>query len=515
MASAPISDARFGQFISGRLAPLLARATQVLRTETDAPTHLPRATIGQFLTESALIEEILDAHGAASNTRWHRLRARIATLKNFSEAGCELLHLKRACRNYHLLPVEGDCQAHLEEAVIYVSRVIGCSLKDILAQAELLHLPCPRKPLRPLPDDDMLEGMLPRDRTRRHEQTAAERIVHLATSLLELAAEGSFLHTAAETPLEQAPTFIPETVSEENLSRMTYRFHALQSLYDTYVSDSDTEAIDEELRILRGHISIILHLMRVATIFVHFHERHLVANRDAFFCRSACPFLGEDFHRTLFSFCLGYSSRFLEGAVGVCHRMLKRYAQIGRAEVPVPRYHGFHVRPSSLIAKIVKHYGSDVSMEFNGVVYDASSPFELFRANEEINAEKRHRMARHITALALDEPVGPRESLEVTVRRVFLELAARGDIVLHEHPLTLDDVLNDEAGTVGEAVLGAVTKLLALGRIDMDTELTVTFEGDKRVLRDISILAQNGYGEDALGGNIPLPSEIAYLRRGH
>ena len=44
-------------------------------------------------------------------------------------------------------------------------------------------------------------------------------------------------------------------------------------------------------------------------------------------------------------------------------------------------------------------------------------------------------------------------------------------------------------------------------------DMTVRFEGDRRVLDDLKILAANGYGEDRFGNNIPLPERLRYLRR--
>ena len=43
--------------------------------------------------------------------------------------------------------------------------------------------------------------------------------------------------------------------------------------------------------------------------------------------------------------------------------------------------------------------------------------------------------------------------------------------------------------------------------------MKVTFIGDKRVLNDIKLLAESGYGEDKFGNNVALPDELSYLRR--
>jgi hypothetical protein len=51
------------------------------------------------------------------------------------------------------------------------------------------------------------------------------------------------------------------------------------------------------------------------------------------------------------------------------------------------------------------------------------------------------------------------------------------------------------------------------GKIDIGTTIKVVFVGDKRVLADIKLLADNGYGEDSFGNNIPLPEGLTYLRK--
>jgi hypothetical protein len=44
-------------------------------------------------------------------------------------------------------------------------------------------------------------------------------------------------------------------------------------------------------------------------------------------------------------------------------------------------------------------------------------------------------------------------------------------------------------------------------------DIEVTFTGDRRVLADINLLADNGYGEDDFGNNLPLPDKLSYLRK--
>ena len=83
---------------------------------------------------------------------------------------------------------------------------------------------------------------------------------------------------------------------------------------------------------------------------------------------------------------------------------------------------------------------------------------------------------------------------------------------MYEQPLTISDEPVDKEGTVTEQVIGEINQLLLAGKIDVEVDLCAKFIGDKRVLADILLLAESGYGEDSFGNNIALPEKLEYLR---
>ena len=196
--------------------------------------------------------------------------------------------------------------------------------------------------------------------------------------------------------------------------------------------------------------------------------------------------------------------------------MLRRYAIPGRISVPVPRYRGFHVRPATLIARIVNRYGSPVEMTLDEETYNAGVALDLFRANEKLNARKRRRIAEEVRRLLADGrsvPAKGDEGLRAEVRRIIQCLFEENKLVLYERSLPLEDLRPLEGETVTEFTARALNELLALGKIDVETDTLVSFAGDKRVLEDIRLLAEHGYGEDDFGNNLPLPDKLAYLRK--
>lgn len=147
--------------------------------------------------------------------------------------------------------------------------------------------------------------------------------------------------------------------------------------------------------------------------------------------------------------------------------------------------------------------------------YDAASPLDLFRANEAINAVKRRRVADMLARdpelqvlIPSDEQTRTRE-----LQLLFVRLMNEGSIVLYDTDLSFDDIQCEEEATIAEFAARYVVHLMSVAKMDIKSDITVTFEGDSRALKDLRVLAENGYGEDRMGNNIVLPEELAYLSR--
>ena len=89
-----------------------------------------------------------------------------------------------------------------------------------------------------------------------------------------------------------------------------------------------------------------------------------------------------------------------------------------------------------------------------------------------------------------------RDSLDIIIK-----LAEQSKIVIYQQPLQLSDEFSKD-GILLETVTKEIAKLQATGQLDIKTELSIAFVGDKRVLSDLALLAESGYGEDHFGNNI-------------
>lgn len=509
MALETISAEQFLALISKRSRVLL-EASQHLSTHAAQSSLLTRPLLGDILSHASQIEELLDAYGARNNQQWKPFRSLVATIKLYSNVGYELVHVQRALSTYQLLPLQRDFRRATEQTLDYTCRILAEATGHILAKAVELGIPIPAGVDPQHYEEHLPPGRLEQNLATRKSETVAKTVTLLATAFLNLAAESKPTLPSGDVGPEEYEEYLNASITEERLRSLEFRFHNLQSLYDTYVSKTETEDLDPDLSILRGHISVVMHLLRMATDFAHYYERHIQRkhqNRGGY--NDPQPLL-----ECLMNYAVSFAGNYLASAELLCQNMLKRYTEIGTIEVTVPQYRGFHVRPSTLVSKLALHYGSQVKMELDGEYYDAASPLELFRANEKINAQKRRWLAEEILRLQLvPDHLKDDQDIRGMIHTVVMTLAETSKLIIYEHPLTLKDNLPRREARLMEQVTDEIARLQAHGKIDIGTNLKIRFIGDKRVLADIKLLADCGYGEDNFGNNIPLPEGLAYLRR--
>lgn len=485
------------------------------------PQSIDLLLLDYLRVESCAVEEFLDYANAQGNRYWYSYRRTVAFLKNFSEVCHILISLQENAQRRELLQVEGNFVADTEKCLHAMREFLisGCNYCILEAQKHHIYK---EMPLVALSNSSTISARqsvtLPMTRRVRHESKPSLTVIALATKFLQLSERNSIfdIYTRSDT-IPSLGDLTPETISSEEVRLLQTHFHNMQSVYDTFVYGSDISSQNPNISVLYNHISIILNLLEVTTLTIHYYQRHVHQKL------SSCLLQSLDYPHALelldkvVVYSLSYADRFRKAARTLCQDMLKQYAEPGVITAPVPNYRGFHVRPSTLIAKIVAHYGSDVIMKLDGVSYDAKMPLELFRANEELNAQKRRQIFTLLTQnevlqqqLEMPENINQKK---VVARDVILDMFEKKQIVVYDTNFSFSDIADMENESYFEFVKRVMIRYMAIGKIDAQIDTQVTFEGDKRVLQDIKILADNGYGEDIYGNNIVLPTELSYLRK--
>lgn len=469
--------------------------------------------------QAELSEALLDSCGAKENRAWFFLRELVAAIRSFSKVAYLLRYLELRLSSYEILDQETlEFQVITANVREIFDGMLQKAFKQFDREARQLNITIPQHGVE-IEDFPYFRspGKLYADMWSENSSKEDEAIIKIATSYLEIAEEYNCLGFCRIFSAQELVEMVPEHVNEERLRTFEAEVHNLQSVYDTYIQYTRMEANDTRLLKLRSYVSIALHLLEIATELVHFHERHERHSRHAEIYRRLQEITGTyQILDAMGNYALFYCTRFLQKGKLLSEETVMDYAQITSKRIPIPIYRGFHVRPSTYIAKIGRHYGAEIQMHLGDEVYDAGCVFDLFRANEKINMEKRRLIAKkllraqHITATAKD-------ILPQVAKREIKYLIDQKLIVVHQEILPEDLLINgvEKRDLSPEEVRGAIneliTRLLALGKIDILMPLHVTFIGDRRPLRDIEILAKSGYGEDEKGNNVPLPEEISYL----
>lgn len=509
-----ISTEGFARLAAPRLSPLLEAANYMAR-EVPAgqpPVCLTRPLLGRILSECDILEEFFDSFGAHRNSRFYPMRELLAVGSVFAGAGYKLLHISHSLPRYGLLPVKGDFQGDTVGALNFISGKLRHAMVLFTEQARELGI----NHSADYSEEDFSEfneiGTLIADREVPAHHSDVN-VLSFCTELLSLVASALSMGIAEAPTITEWRGLIPTAVNEDDVRHLVQEFHRFKSLYDTGLSLTKLERKNPDLPILRGHVSVVSHLCEAGLGMTHFYERHLDSfEHDDFFVQH--ELINRD---GLLNFIFGYLARYVGRYARVIRHLsltiLAKYSETKTIAVPIPQYRGFHVRPSTMIAKIAQHYGGSLKMGLLNESYDATQPLDLFRANESVNAIKRMRLAEKLEDVELPASVQGVKASEEMVRGAILKLAEKRELVIYEQPLPIDSNGKEAGENVLAYVVDQIKKLLTVGKIDLDLPIKAAFTGDVRILEDIKALAACGYGEDRQGHNIPLPDRLSYLRK--
>lgn len=491
----------------------------VVRQQNPADFKLTRPMLNFLKAESEKLEELLDASDARTNSRWFPLRETVAAIKNFGTAGYELLHVYHSCHFYNLNSEYEDFKKATEDHIAFLSEVMRKSLLDYLAYCEKLGLVQEAHPFTQDFDEHVVPLTLPRDRRPQGPVDVKNRIDTMAITVLNTTEEVKNFKSLARTRPADWNSLDFDFLCETKFRILEVNMHTLQSLYDTYISDSDSEDMNADLLKLRADITGALHLLRIASVYIHYYERHIRSNssEDEIDISNihTGAFEGLEFARIMLKYLAYYIAHFLSSGRKLCSNLLKKYCVVKSVDVKIPPYIGFHVRPSTLIAAIVLHYGCEVKMRIGDSEYDASQFLNITLANNYLDQKKRAFLMEQLHTINLreyEEAIESGVSKVDVVKQILLKLVALNIIQIYKLPFDLGRFDVDEYKTLRETIYNAVVYLMNNDRqLGIVYSTTVTFTGPEQAVNDIALLAEANYCETERGEDLPLPKKLDYL----
>jgi len=132
-----ISYEDFRALVARHARTLLAVASHYVQFRCDGrpPT---RPLLGELMSHSTQLEELIDAYGARDNRRWSPFRSLVAAIKLFSDVSYELLHIRHSVKLYQLLPIGQDVAAATDRTLAFTTEVLHKAALKILRLADEL-----------------------------------------------------------------------------------------------------------------------------------------------------------------------------------------------------------------------------------------------------------------------------------------------------------------------------------------------------------------------------------------
>ncbi len=344
-----------------------------------------------LVKESVELEDFLDDHGARSNTTWVFFREIVASIRNFSSTAYIVSHILTRINFYNLNNKRNDTFVKDSEKFIsFLNDSIFRLFSNLKSEALKLQLVLPKTNFNYGSfEDSLVIKTLPQNLNSNVCTDINESVSRVATEFINAHNESeSILFEKKLTPKELNSNLIPERINEETLRRLEAHVHNAQSMYDTYIQKTPKEMQEAMLSSLRGHISITLHLLGIAKELSHFVERHETNVRSEDAQDKITKIIKtKKVINTIINYALFYYTIYLKDGQALAHELLSMFTVSETARIKVPEGLGFHLRPSTLVAKVANHYGSNVTMIINDKEFDASSVIDTMWAGGMIKKE--------------------------------------------------------------------------------------------------------------------------------
>lgn len=359
----------------------------------DSPKYLfTKKLFSTLIGSSQVLEDFLDFHGAKNSSDWYFYRELAAAVRHLSLGGYCQTHISNRLIFYDLkdgetFEAQGTKTLHfLRSALIHLAPAI-------LAEARRLEIP--------LPEDEYSMADFPGVTTSEqlaydiydtNKDLQKKNIIKIASELIQIAGQFDSLGLFEPVDIEEIRRMVPDKVNEVEIRRFEMLVHNLQSSFDTYVIHGGYRYGDRKLKALRGHFSVVFHLLQMIGRMLHFYERHLheagyksiykqVQDRLAALVDPA-QLLDRTINYGLYWVCV-----YLNNGRRLAREVMNENIERGRIEVGIPQKLGFHSRPSLLVAKVVQHYGGQVELVVGEDRFDAGSVLDLQWAGGKINKE--------------------------------------------------------------------------------------------------------------------------------
>lgn len=341
---------------------------------------------------SQVLEDFLDFHGAKNNTDWYFYRELCAAVRHLSLGGYSQTHISNRLLFYSLKDTD-EFEKQGTAALYFLRRSLMKLAPVILDEARRLgiSMPSERFTMVDFPGVATSE-LLEYDIHDTDTDQQKKKIVKIASEFLSISKNFDQLGFYEPYAMDEILKIVPDKINEVEIRRFEMLVHNLQSSFDTYVIHGGYLFGNRKLKELRGHFSVVFHLLQLIGRLLHFYERHLfkAGYKNIYMKvqeRLATLVDTETLLDRTINYGLYYVCHFLNTGKDLAQEILNENIERSAIRVGIPVKLGFHSRPSLLVAKIVQYYGGQVELCVGSDRFDASSVLDIQWAGGKIHKE--------------------------------------------------------------------------------------------------------------------------------
>ncbi len=340
-----------------------------------------RELIFSIMREVDEIETFLDDYGASHNKKFFYFRELIGSIRWINIFIFQGLHILARVKSYNLDVSEREKAIFIKELKKTITLYLT-TLKNLGAtlQEEALKIGI-KKPREKYSKKKMLieiqKKILPPDIEEDVVKEKEERTISILVKFLENA--------------EMFNTFVcgiksDEEITEEIMEKYRSIFNQIESLYDTFLKNTEIENKYPDLKKIRSYVALSMHLLEMGKALTHFYERHSDKVRK-YSSSSQLSRLVPDvtIKETLKEFILNYSIYFLLTGKSTSIKIFKKMGMDADEFIYSTRklilysyrIEDFHIRPVMPVTQIAGKYKLDTSLYYNRNKYNLKSPVEM------------------------------------------------------------------------------------------------------------------------------------------
>ena len=365
--------------------PKLENATKnifgILSQLNSKYTLPPRELSYALMKEADEVETFLDEFGASQNKKFFIFREMIATIRWFNFFLFQGLHIYARLTHYKLQIKEKEYEEFkicLKKNLKFAYKVIKNIGKKLFKIKENIGLKHVRNNIySETLFSHIQRKILPPDIDEGFAKEEEERIFEILIKYLNVCEEFNLFLTCKQDKI----------LREEPIEKYRSLFHQLESLYDTYIKNTNYELKINDFQKIRGHIAISLHLLEMAKALVHFYERHIEKLSKSEMFSEIIECIGDEnkIKDIVENFIFKYVVNFSQKGKKICEKIFIRMGKkpedflIGTKILMIPshRLEDFHIRPIMPITQIANKYLLDSFLYFNRKKYNLKSPIEM------------------------------------------------------------------------------------------------------------------------------------------